>query len=287
SAGVSLLTAVAFGLVPLVTVARPDLGHVLGDGSARLAGDRGGKRVRGALVAAEVAVAVVLVSGAALLLRSFLNLGAVDLGFLPANVLTMQLNPKGGAYDDPAARRAFFRQLVERLESRPGILAASAVLIRPLEGTVGWDATYAAEGQPEAEARKNAVANFEVVSPHYFRVFGIRLDAGRVFSEHDTVDAPGVVVLSRTLAARLFGSARDALGKRIRLDFRDEGWRTVVGVASDARYRELQDVRLDVYVQLEQSRRALINHFAVRTATDPRGFVATIRRELAALDPSQ
>jgi putative ABC transport system permease protein len=287
SVAVTLLTAVVFGLLPLVSVARPDLGDVLGEGSGRLAGDRSGKRFRGGLVAGEVAVAVVLVSGAALLLRSFLNLGAVDLGFVPANVLTMQLNPRGGAYGDPAARRAFFRELIERLESRPGVLSATAVLIRPLEGTVGWDATYAAEGQPEAEARKNAVANFEVVSPHYFRVFGIRLDAGRAFTEHDTLDAPGVVVLSRTLATRLFGSVPDALGKRVRLDFRDEGWRTVVGVAADARYRELQDVRLDIYVPLEQNPRAWINHFAVRTATDPRAFVATVRRELAALDPNQ
>ena len=287
SALVTLLTAFLFGLLPAFTAVKVDLNEALGEGSHRLSGDRKGKRRRGGLIVAEVVVSVVLLIGATLVLRSFVNLRGVELGFEPRNVLTMQLRPTGAAYAEPEARRAFFRQLIDRLEGQPGVQAASAVLIRPLEGAVGWDATYEGEGQSKAEALRNAVANFEVVSPHYFRVFGMALPAGRAFEPGDKLHAPLVAILSEALAVRLFGSARDAVGKRIRLYDRDDPWRTVVGVAADVRYRELQQVRPDIYVPLEQSERALINHFAVRTLTEPTALLATVRRELLALDPQQ
>ena len=122
---------------------RPQRG--LGDGGSRLSGDGRGKRLRGALIVAEVAISVVLLLGAALVVQSFVRLQQVDLGFEPRNVLTMQLQPRGAAYATPEARRAFFRQLTARLEGQPGVVAASAVLIRPLEGTVGWEASYASD----------------------------------------------------------------------------------------------------------------------------------------------
>ena len=287
SAVVTLLTVVGFGLFPAFVAAKLDLNEALGEGSSRLSGDRRGRRLRDGLIVAEVAVGVVLLVGATLVLRSFVKLSGVELGFEPRNVLTMQLRPKGAGYDEPEARRAFFRQLVDRLESQPGVVAASAVLIRPLEGTVGWDATYTAEGQSKDEAAHNAVANFEVVQPHYFRVFGIALAAGREFTGDDTLGKPGVVILSQGLAVRLFGSPQEAVGKRLQLDSSGETWRTVVGVSADVRYRELQAVRPDIYVPLEQSTRALINHFALRTTTEPTALLATVRRELRALDPQQ
>ena len=282
----TLLTVFVFGLLPALTASRMDLNETLGEGSHRLAGERAGKRQREVLIVAEVAVGVVLLLGATLVLRSFWKLSDVELGFEPRNVLTVQLRPRGPAYDEPESRRAFFRQLALRLESQPGVEAASAVLIRPLEGTVGWDASYVAEGQSGEEAARNAVANFEVVQPHYFRVFGIALVAGREFTEDDDLSRPGVVILSQGLAARLFGSAHDAVGKRLRLDSSGESWRTVVGVAADVRYRELQGVRPDVYVPLEQSARALINHFALRTTTEPMGLLSTLRRELRGARPT-
>jgi putative ABC transport system permease protein len=287
SAFVTLLTALFFGLLPAFSAARVELTEALGEGGSRLSADRWGKRVRSGLIVAEVAVAVVLLLGGALVLRSFAALSAVDLGFEPRNVLTMQLNPRGAAYGEPEARRAFFRRLIEGLESQPGVEAASAVLIRPLEGTVGWDTTYSAEGQSADEVKRNAVANYEVVSPHYFRVFGIALRAGREFTRFDKLAGDPVVILSETLAKHLFGSARGAVGKRLIVDTPGASWRTVVGVAADVRYRELEDVRLDVYIPLEQSESAWINHFAVRTASEPTAFLPLIRREVAALDPTQ
>ena len=106
--------------------------------------------------------------------------------------------------------------------------------------------------------------------------------AGREFTVDDDLGKPEVVIVSQGLAARLFGSPREAVGKRLSLDSSGEAWRTMVGVAADVRYRELQGVRPDVYVPLEQSARALINHFALRTTTEPAALLSTLRRELRA-----
>ncbi len=284
----TLLTAFLSGLFPALTAARLNLNLVLNEGASKLVGERSGIRIRSLLVIGQVALTIVLLMCASLILHSFVNLSRVRLGFDPRHVLTMQLRLTGAKYGQPEARREFYRQLVDRLEAQPGVQAASAVLIRPLEGTVGWEATYAREGQSPDEARKNTVANFEAVTPHYFRTFGIALQAGREFTPQDKPDTERVIIVSETMAKRLFGSVADAAGKRLRLFPSDseEQWRTIVGVAGDVRYRELQDVRFDLYVPIGQGS-AYANHFAIRTATDPAAFVPIVRREVAALDPTQ
>jgi putative ABC transport system permease protein len=281
SAAITLLTALAFGLFPALAAFRINLNNTLNEGSGKLSGERSGKQFRDAMVVAEITLTMVLLAGAMLVLRSFVNLSRVNLGFNPHNVLTMQLRKNGSA----EVRREFFRQLIARLEAQPGVVAASAVLIRPLEGTVGWEAEYALEGQSPHEARQNTVANYEVVTPHYFRTFSLPLKAGREFNEYDQADTERVVIISETMAERLFGSSVQAIGKRIRLDPSepDEPWRTIVGVAGDVRYRELQNIRWDIYRPHTQSE-VYINHFAVLTMTDPIAFLPMVRREVAALD---
>jgi putative ABC transport system permease protein len=285
---ITLFVAFIFGLFPALAASRLNLNETLSEGGSKMSGERSGIRMRGALVIAEVAVTVVLLTGATLVLRSFMNLSRVDLGFEPRNVLTMHLRLTGSKYGGPEPRREFYRQLVDRLEAEPGVIAASAVLIRPLEGTVGWEADYAREGQSVDESRRNTVANFEVITPHYFRTFGIALKAGREFTPQDKVETERVVIVRETMAKGVFGSAEVAVGKRIKLDpsAPAELWRTVVGVAADVRYRELQNVRFDLYVPIAQGM-AAVNHFAVRTETDPTAFLTTVRREVAALDPTQ
>jgi putative ABC transport system permease protein len=278
-------TTVIFGLLPALSASRFNLNETLNDASGKLSGSRAGNRLRGALVVGEVALTLVLLVGATLILRSFVNLSGVNLGFDPANTLTMQLRVHGSRYNSPQLIREFYRQLIERLETSPGVVAASAVLIRPMEGRVGWDTPFALEGQSEAEAQKNRAPNFEVVSPHYFRTFRIPIKAGREFSDQDTDQSQQVAIISETMAKTLFGAGVDPLGKRLKLDFRDSSWMTIVGVAGDVRYRELEDVRFDLYIPFAQSPRALVNHFAVRTTADPSAMLATVRREVAALDP--
>lgn len=284
---VTLLTALLCGLAPAFVAARLNLNQTLNEGGGRMAGSRVGQRTRGALVIAEVAITVVLLAGALLILRSFINLSRVSLGFDPANVLTMHLRVQGEKYARPEARRAFYQQLIERLEARPGVAAASAVLIRPLEGPAGWDTPFMLEGQSADEARKNRVPNFEAVTPHYFRTLHIPLKAGREFNEQDTGESPPVAIISETMARTLFGPGVDPSGKRLRPGSSDAPWLTIVGVAGDARYRELQGVRGDLYVPFAQWPNAFVNHFAVRTTIEPAAMLDTIRREVAALDPTQ
>jgi putative ABC transport system permease protein len=290
---VTLLAGILFGLVPALTASRLNLNQTLSEGGSKISSDRSGLRTRSALVIAEVAVTVILLIGAALILRSFVNLGNVDLGFDPQNVLTMHLRAQGSRYARPEARREFYRQLIERLEAQPGVVGASAVLIRPMEGPVGWDTPFTVEGQSESEARKNRVPNFEAVTPHYFRTFGIPIKAGREFTEQDTDRTPPAIIISETMARTVFGPGVDPLGKRLRLDLvlgtgaESHPWLTIVGIAGDVRYRELQDVRFDLYLPFAQWPSAFVNHFAVRTTTDPSAMLATVRREVAALDPTQ
>lgn len=284
----TLITVAVFGLLPALSVSRFNLNETINEANARLTNTRGANRLRGALVVGEVAMAIVCLAGAILVLRSFVNLRQVPLGFDPHQVLSMQLRLTGTEYREVEARRTFFRQLVERLEAQPGIIAASGVLIRPLEGTVGWDYDYAVEGQSPDEARTNAISNYESITPHFFRTFGIPIKAGREFDAHDDANSPFVVIVSESLATRFFVSPGAAIGKRLKLapDDADQPWRLIVGVAGDMRYRELQTTRPDLYVPHAQSRQSL-NHFAVRTTMDQAQTLALVRREVAALDPYQ
>ncbi len=282
----TLASALIFGLLPAVSGSGFNLNEALTEAGGKLAGTRAGTRLRGTLVVSEIALTVILLAGATLILRSFVNLSRVPLGFDPKGVLTMQLRLTGAKYGTVESRREFFCQLVERVEARPGVVAASGVLTRPLEGAVGWDQEFAVEGQPQGEARKNPNANYETINPHYFRTFGILVKAGREFDAHDKQGGVPVVIVSETLAARFFGSADRAVGRRLKLgpDDPDEPWRLIVGVAGDVRYRELQGTRLDVYAPHAQSTPNL-NHFAVRTTLGKAGALALVRREVSALDP--
>jgi len=163
-------------------------------------------------------------------------------------------------------------------------------LIRPMEGTAGWDTPFTLEGQSVAAAQENRVPNFEAVTPHYFRTFGIPIKAGREFSDQDTDQAPLAAIISETMAKTLFGPGVDPLGKRLRLGTEptdSPSWRTIIGVAGDARYRELQDVRFDLYFPFAQWPSAFVNHFALRTTTEPAALLTTVRREVAAIDSTQ
>ena len=285
---VSLLSTIAttaiFGLLPALTASRFNLNETLNESGAKLSGSRAGNRLRGVLVVGEVALTLVLLVGAILILRSFVNLSGVPLGFDPHNILTMQLRLTGSKYGPVEGRREFFRQLIERLETHPGVIAASGVLIRPLEGVVGWDTKFALEGQSLDDERKNPHANYESINPHFFRVFGIPLYAGREFDTHDKSDSQPVGIVNETMATRFFGSPLNAVGKRINVGL--GGWMTIVGVAGDARYREMQNTRVDIYVPHAQSLPHL-NHFAVRTTLGKEASLALVRREVAALDPQQ
>jgi putative ABC transport system permease protein len=174
--------------------------------------------------------------------------------------------------------------LLERLEAQPGVIAAGAILIRPLEGNIGWDVGFATEGQSPDEIKRNAVLNCEAITPHYFRSMGIPIKGGREFNEQDDADAPKVVIISETMAETIFASGADPIGKRINVG--GHGWSTIVGVAGDARYRELRKGRWDVYVPYRQFAFPPL-YVTIRTESEPSSFIPLVRREMAAIDSDQ
>src|SRR5215510_11721903 len=288
TSGITLLTTFCVGLVPALASSRVSLTEGLNDGGNRISGERTGGKLRSVLVVVEVAMSFLLLAGAALTVRTFQNLSRVSLGFDPHNVLTFQLSLQGESYRDRERRREFFKQYLGRLEEEPGVIAAGAVTVRPLEGTIGWDVPFAFEGQSVQEAQRNPVPNYESISPHYFRALGMPLKSGREFTEEDNDKSPDVVIISESMASSFFGPGVDPIGKRVRSDFTDPAapWRTIVGVAADARYRELKDVRWDVYAPYRQSN-APIRYVVIRTVSNPAAFADTARKTLASLDPKQ
>ncbi len=282
--GLTLLAAVICGLAPAIIAARVNLNEALNAASGKVGGDWRGKRLRGALVVAQISITLALLIGAGLISRSLINLRQIDPGFDQRNVLTFQLQLTGAKYPEVERTRDYFQQLLERLETQPGVVAAGAVLMRPLEAPVGWYVRYATDGQSPDEIMRNAILNCVSVTPHYLRAIGIPLKAGREFTEGDGVEAQQVAIISETMARNAFAPGIDPVGKRIKLG--GQGWRTIVGIAGDARLIDLKDSRWNVYVPYRQFS-SPISYVAIRASTDPESLIPMVRREVAALDPEQ
>lgn len=287
SVACTLVVTMIFGLLPALSATRLDLNQAISESSAKLSGSRSGNRLGSALVVGEIALTIILLAGATLILRSFLNLSRAPFGFDPQNVLTMQMRPIGDKYRTTEDRRRFYGQLIERLEAQPTVVAASGVLIRPLEGVEGWDMPFRIETQSAEEAKQNPISNYQSIHPNFFQVFRIPLIAGRAFNWYDNSEAQPVAIVSEAMAKRYFGSVRNALGKRFEPSLRPMGDQLlqIVGVASDTRYRGAQNSRLEIYVPYSQSG-PVMNHFALRTTLDDAGALALVKRELAAIDPN-
>jgi predicted permease len=255
--------------------------------SARATDGPRAMRLRSLLLKGQVALTVVLLAAAGLILRSYSNLRQIDLGFEPANVVTIELEPQQSTL--PA--NEWMRELLTRVDGLPGIEAAGAVYLRPLAlGGIGADTRFLLEGQPatkEQEARQGHL-NYQSATSGYFRAMGIQLVEGRVFEPADHARSPRVAVISES-AARMLWPGKSALGRRLRLPSMDPDfeiiWRTVVGVVSDVRYRRLDDVRNDVYEPASQAR-ALAGHVVVRSQRNPVAIAAAVQAEARRMDPA-
>jgi putative ABC transport system permease protein len=240
--------------------------------------------LRGWLVVAQIAVTLALLIGAGLVSRSLLKLRQIDPGFDQRNVMTFQLQLHGGKYPDVGKTRDYYRQLIERVEAQPGVVAAGAVLMRPLEAPVGWYVRYETDGQSVDEMMRNEILNCVSITPHYLRAIGTPLKAGRDFTERDDSGAQQVAIISETMARGAFAPGVDPIGKRLRIGGQE--WRTIVGIAGDARLIDLKDARWNVYVPYRQFSYPL-SYVAVRSTSNPAALMAVVRREVAALDPEQ
>jgi putative ABC transport system permease protein len=247
-------------------------------------------RARKLLVAAQLAGVVVLLTAAGLFLRSFTALLRLDLGFDPRGVLTFNIGFSEEKHDTKEKQWALVDGVLDSARRLPGAIAAGAVYQRPLTGPIGMDTNVIIEGQPLADesASRNPILNWEAATPDYFRAMDIRLLQGRLFNERDTAKSPLVVIIGQSLAERLW-PGQDPIGRRMLAygapeDGKQPAWQTVVGVVEDARYREVETPRFDLYLPNRQAPNQ-VRHFMVRLSGDPLAAVPALRTAVAALDP--
>jgi putative ABC transport system permease protein len=283
---VALIAGLALSLLPALYASRHASGRALGT-SGRTS-SRGGRRVRGALALGQIALALILLTGAGLMVRSFHNMLAVELGFRPADVLTMTVDLPTSNYPDAGAMRALHDRVLEGLAASPAVQEAGAVNWRPF-GTRLVSGDFTVENGPDLPRGGYWAAKL-AVSPDYFGTMGIRLVRGRVFTAADRAVAPGVVVVSRSLADR-FWPAGDAVGRRLALrsDPEPPDWLTIVGVVDDVLQREITGAReAAIYSPYAQVTRPFFLDrmtYVARSAADSQTVATAMRAAVRAADP--
>ena len=285
--GLSVAIGLAVGLVPALQATRGELAGAMKHRWE--AGSRRSRRLRHGLVVAEVAVAMVLVTGAGLLIRSLTNLQAVGLGFQPERVLTMTIALPASRYPAAPQMHEFYDRLLASLETLPDVTSAGAVNWQPF-------GTMVIRGDIEVDGERRVSHDYNVtkvsISPGYFQTLGIRLAAGRDFTPRDDQNAEGVAIVS-TAVARALWPNEDPLGKRISLQSNPQprDWLTVIAVVDDIRQSSLkQNVVPAVYRPYRQTERPqFLNHvsFVVRTAGDSPTLAPAMRGALQAIDKDQ
>ena len=279
----AIATGLLCGIVPAWQGSAGNLTGDLGDGARTSTGPRVG-RTRDLLVVSEIAVALVLLIGAGLLLRSFSALARVDTGIDTANLLTFNLVLSGDRARDPAYQTAFYDAALRDLSSIPGVRDAAAAVTLPIGGD-DFAAGYIAEGQPAPVPGQEPRAGFQVVTPGYFRTMGIPIVAGRDFREGDTASAPAVALVNETFARTTWPQG-DAVGRRIKVG-RDGGWMTVVGVTGDIRHLgPARPPRPEFYRPHAQQSFSFMA-FVIRTQGEPHAVVPAIRAAVRRLDVRQ
>ena len=308
----ALLTILIFGLLPALQAARGNVRESLNEGGRSGIGSRKQGRVRRVLVIAEVALALVLLVGSGLMVRSFIKLRQVDVGFTAHNVLTMRVPLPDAKYPIPQnitdprepAGLAFFDQLLTRVKALPGVQSATAATILPLGAGDGWGKFLSIEGRAApASLDQVPLVRFVLVSQDYFQTFGVRLRQGRAFTAQDKSNSQPVAIINERLARRFFPN-EDPIGKTIWMGPPEHllppeaqtpenrsPRRTIVGVVSDVKGGSLnQPTTSQVYAPLSQYRREGWNNglmLAVRTSTPPETLTSAIRDQVRALDADQ
>jgi predicted permease len=282
TAGVSVLTGLLFGLVPALQASRADLHSAMREGS-KGSGGRSSGRVRGVLVVSQVALALVLLVGAGLFLRSFMELQGVDAGFEPEGVLTARLSLPQERYGEPSQRAAAMREFLSRAQGVPGVEAAGLATLLPLTGRSDWSFEIEGKAMSPADPPRPAV-EYRAVSADFHKALRIPLVRGRMLSDADGFDAPHAVVINETMARIIF-PGEDPIGMRIRLNSRNPNpWATVVGVVKDVREWGLDvPARPVAYYSLLQ-RAPAGAYLVVRTRQSPSSLLASLQAELRAVD---
>ena len=291
---VSLLASFAFGLAPALQASKTDLGDALKQAAGR-SSTGAGRRLRGAFVVAEVALALVLLVGAGLVVRTLYNLQGQYAGLKPESVLTLRTQLADNRYREPARRMAFYDRVLERVKGLPGVVAAGYTTAVPLMRKGGANG-LSIEGK-ENGPNSNWNANHRQVSPDYFRALGLAVRAGRGLEERDDEGSLPVAVVNETMA-RSFWPGETAVGKRFKVGLPDspQPWLTVVGVVEDVRQMASDEpVKAEMYVPYKQAGVywKAGNYFfvprdlVVRTSVPPKSLVPAVRGVVNEVDPYQ
>jgi putative ABC transport system permease protein len=280
---ISVAAAAFFGLVPALQASKPDLNKGLKESSRSAGGGFGGRRrMRNLLVIAEVAVSLMLLIGAGMMMKSFLNLRNVDPGFDAKNVLVVPVSLPQNKYPENEQRGIFFQQAIRNVGSLPGVESVGATSMLPLGGEDRAN-SFAIEGRAPLAAGERIYANTREVTPDYFRTMRIPLRKGRTFTEQDSAAAPLVIVVNETMVRRFFPS-EDPIGKRITLSGPEGPWFNIVGVVGDVRHSSLSiEPGAEMYGPHLQDPLASM-HLVIRTKTDPQSLVAAVRKEIVSMD---
>ena len=282
----ALVTGLVFGLVPALAVIRGNTSAVLKEDTARgSAGKRTGF-TRATLVIVETALALVLLVGAGLLIKSFARLQGVNPGFSPERVLTAQLSVPAVRYPDSAARRAFWTRLVERVRAIPGVTAVGLTSNVPFNGNVG-SGSYSIVGYTPPQNDAQPHGRQEIVGGDYFRAMQIPLVAGRLFTDADTADSPPVVVIDEFLVKRYF-AGRSPIGQQIRRGGPTSPAFTIVGVVGTINSIDLGApvAKERIYYPVAQQPNAAMA-LVVKTGTNEQALVSQVRSAVASIDPEQ
>jgi putative ABC transport system permease protein len=279
--GISLLTGLAFGLLPAFRASRLDLNEALKESGKSTAGKER-HRLRSALVFADVALALLLLTGAGLMMKSFVRLLEVNPGFDPSHTLTLTLSlwgPKSA--DEPAV--AFFDQVLRRVRTLPGVESAGIVSQLPLGGNMDMYGVHV-EGKSLPNPEEDPSADRYSITPGYLRAMRIPVLRGREFDQHDIATSQMVAMVNESMA-RQFWPGEDPIGKRFRMGDTKGPWKTVVGVVGDVLHKGLDAPHtIQVYLPNTQFTDSMVI-LAVRTSNEPASIAAAVRTEIAALDP--
>ena len=280
----ALVTGLLFGVVPAFHATRAGLHDSLKQGG-RNAADGSRHRLLKSLVVAEVALAVVLLAGGGLMVRTYQNMMDANPGYETANLLTLRVSLPGTRYSEDHQRVAFYDAAIEELQRIPGVKNAAAVQSLPMAGSNSWSSILI-DGMPLPEPGEEISAGYLVTAGPYFKTLGIQLLQGRFFSGQDTSDSMPVIIVNQTFAQKNWADEDNHLGKRIKVGDADSDnpWRTVVGIVSDVHHRNVQTPpRAEIFLPNTQiGRQSMI--LVARTEDDPLQVATASRKAVWAID---
>jgi putative ABC transport system permease protein len=279
----SVLTGVVFGLAPALQASRVDLNESLKEGGRGSTAGRARNRVRSALIVLEVAVSLVVLVGAGLLVKSFVNLRNTNPGFNPRRVMTASVSLPEIKYSKDEQLRQFYHEAVGRAAQLPGVDGAAAIMPLPLSNN-GINVTFTVEGQPDPGPGARPISAARVITPDYLRVMGIPVLRGRAFDERDTADSPKVLLINESLARQMF-PGEDPLGRKLDVGINSiKG--EIVGIVGDVRSRGLEkEAGLEFYAPYEQTPfNSMQLVLRAKEGQDPSGLAAPLRSVVREID---